>query len=191
MKLYVARHSQSEANLTKSYAGQTDSKLTPQGRLEALEIRPILEGISFDRVYSSDLSRAIETQKIALPGIEGIQTPLLREYDVGSLVGVTFAEAAAKYGDEYRRSRNYVPFGGENGPMVCERARRFLQLLEENPCENVAAFSHNGLLNCLLQVVLNASFDNTAVGSQNCAIHVYEYDGSKWRLLAWNYKGKL
>ena len=62
MKLYVARHGQSEANLTKSYAGQTDSKLTPQGRQEALEIRPILEGISFDRVYSSDLSCAIETQ---------------------------------------------------------------------------------------------------------------------------------
>ena len=75
--------------------------------------------------------------------------------------------------------------------MVCDRARRFLQLLEADPCENVAAFSHNGLLNSLLQAVLNASFDNTSVGSKNCAIHVYEYDGNKWRLLAWNYMGKL
>lgn len=191
MRLFVVRHGQSEANLTKTYAGQSDSKLTPQGRLEALEIRPVLESITFDRVYSSDLSRAVDTQKIAIPGIEGIQTPLLREYDAGSLVGMTIEEAVAKYGGEFRRTRDYLPFGGENGEMVRDRVRQFLKLLEADPCENVAAFSHRGLLNSLLQVVLQSDFDHNSVGSDNCAIHVFEYDGSKWHLLAWNYMGKI
>lgn len=191
MKLFLIRHGQSTANLVKAYAGQTDAPLTEQGRLEAEQIRPILGKFSFDQVYSSDLSRAIDTQKIALPGVEGIQNPLLREYDVGTLVGVGFEEAAAKYGNEFRRKRDYTPFGGENGQMVCQRARDFLQLLEENPCEYVAAFSHNGFLNSMLNVVLKSNFDHTAVGSKNCAVHVYEYDGVRWRLLAWNYMGTV
>ena len=191
MKLFLIRHGQSTANLVKAYAGQTDTPLTEQGRLEAEQIRPILAKFSFDRVYSSDLSRAIDTQRLALPGVEGIRTPLLREYDVGKLVGIGFEEAVTKYGGEFRRKRDYTPFGGENGQMVCQRAKDFLQLLEKDPCEYVAAFSHNGFLNSMLNVVLKSDFDNTAVGSKNCAIHVYEFDGVRWRLLAWNYMGTV
>ena len=79
MKLFLIRHGQSTANLVKTYAGQTDAPLTEQGRLEAEQIRPILGKFSFDRVYSSDLTRAIDTQRIALPDAVAETTPLLRE----------------------------------------------------------------------------------------------------------------
>ena len=66
MKLFLVRHGQTTANQQKIYAGQTDVLLTEQGRQEAESIRPILEKFTFDRVYSSDLTRARRTAE-ALP----------------------------------------------------------------------------------------------------------------------------
>ena len=125
------------------------------------------------------------TQQLALPGYVAEQTKLLREFDVGSLTGKLFAEIPA----EERKPYNY--YGGETNADVCNRVRQFLKELEGKPWENVAAFAHNGVLSSALRVVLNADFSGAAVGSSNCAIHVFEYDGNRWKLLAWNYMGTI
>lgn len=187
MNLFLVRHGQTTANLAKIFAGNTDVMLTPQGRQEALAIRPILSGIPFDKVYTSNLTRAMETQKLALPDLVSVQTPLLQEIDEGELVGVSIPEAIELYGDEFLKARDYTRFHGENAEMVCQRLRRFLSELEKNPCENVAAFAHVGVMNCMMRIVLGAQCDSTAMASPNCAIHVFHFDGSKWSLLAWNY----
>lgn len=194
MRLFLVRHGQTTANLAMIYAGQTDVKLTELGRQQARDIAPVLAPFHFDKVYSSDLSRAFETQQLALPGEVAEQTPLLREYDVGTLVGKTFAEVRQM--NDHRlprngRTRDYSVYGGENNPMVTERIRKFLAMLEADPCENVIAFAHNGILGAMLALVLDADYDRSAAASGNCAIHVFEYNGTDWRLLAWNYMGKL
>ena len=191
MKLFLVRHGQTTANQQKIYAGQTDVMLTEQGRQEAEAIRPILEKFTFDRVYSSDLTRALDTQRLALPGATAIQTPLLREFDEGSLVGMSFAEVQALSDDNYRRRRDYTPYGGESADMVCARLRQFLSILEADPCDTAIAFAHNGIMNMMLRVTLGEELDYTGAHSKNCAIHVFEYTNGKWRLLAWNYMGKL
>ena len=191
MKLFLVRHGQTTANQQKIYAGQTDVQLTEQGRQEAEAIRPILEKFTFDRVYSSNLSRAVETQRLALPGATAIQTPLLREFDEGALVGMSFAEVQARFDDNYRRRRDYTPYGGENADTVCARLRQFLSILEADPCETAIAFCHNGIMNVMLRVVLGENLDYSAANSKNCAIPVFEYTGGKWRLLAWNYMGPV
>ena len=194
MKLFLVRHGQSAANLGRYFAGQGDTPLTELGRQQAAGIRDVLKDIPFDRVYSSDLSRAIGTQKLALPGAEDvIRTPLIREIHVGELENVSFEEVnqrAAELGIVLRRD-GYTTFGGESVAMMRARAEEFLHMLEEDPCEYVAAFAHAGFLGCTLQVVLGAEFDRGTVWSNNCAIHVFEYTDGKWRLLAWNYMGKL
>ena len=187
MKLYLVRHGESVANEKKVYAGQTDVMLTENGRNQARQIQPVLAQIHFDKVYSSDLSRAIETQRLAIPDAEGERTPLLREYTVGTLEGMGFAEVRERYGSTVSTLRDYTPFGGENAEMVCNRLREFLSGLEMQNCENVAAFAHNGTMIAMMEIVLGSGFDRSVVKSGNCAIHVFEYDGIKWRLLAWNY----
>lgn len=191
MKLFLVRHGQTVANRDQFYSGQSDIPLTEQGRQEAEAIRPILAPFTFDRVYCSDLSRAMNTQRLALPDAVAETTPLLREFDVGSLTGKGFAEVRAMQDNTFRSRLDFTGFGGENIDMVCDRVRAFLSQLEADPCENVIAFAHNGVLGCALRTVLNADIDSTAAFSRNCAIHVFEYDGTKWRLLAWNYMGKL
>lgn len=191
MKLFLIRHGQTDANLAKVYSGQKDVLLTEKGISEAEGIRPILANFKFDKVYSSDLTRAVKTQELAIPGVKAVQTPLLREYDMGSLVGMGFQEAKDQYGEAFTLTRDYTPFGGENSEMVCERVRKFTDMLIAEPCDYVAAFAHNGIMSSMLENVIGTAFDRTALKSYNCAIHVYDYDGIKWRLMAWNYMGRI
>ena len=179
MKLFLIRHGQTQANVDKVYAGQQDVPLTEEGRRQAKAIAPIIGDIPFDRVYSSDLSRAIDTQKIALPNAEGIRTPLLREIAVGSAAGYPFGQLPGKEPGwmPSKCATAYREFGGEDQNMLCDRIRKFLKELEEDPCDNVAAFVHNGIMGVLR--------------TNNCGINVFDFDGTKWRLLAWNYKGDV
>lgn len=193
MRLYMIRHGQTYANRDKFYYGKEEVDLTPLGEEQAKSIRPVLERIPFDKVYSSDYLRAIRTQQLALPGVEGIREPLLREIDAGELGGKPHSylvENQAKYGDwtPGKDQRGYAPAGGESMEDVGNRLKKFLQMLEKDPCDNVAAFVHNGVLGCMLRLVLGATdFKRNAVYSANCAVHVFEYDGKMWKLVSWNY----
>lgn len=194
MKVYFVRHGQSQANLDKNFAGQTDAKLTELGKTQAEAIRPILADISFDKVYSSDLSRAHDTQKIALPGYEAETTKLLREIDVGSLAGKSIPEFAAAYGgvSPTAKTGDYTPYGGENRKMLDARVGDFLKMLEQQPYENVAVFAHRGLLMGVLRYILGVpELPNSAILCDNCAINVVEFDGRKWTVLALNYGRKI
>lgn len=191
MKLFLIRHGQTTANLDRIYSGQMDVPLTQEGRAQAQSIRPVLEKIRFDKVYSSDLSRAIDTQKLALPGYEGVQTPLLREYDAGYLAGRHYGDYPQELKEQFQATKNYSIFGGESTQEVCDRVAQFQRMLERENLENVAAFAHNGVLNCMLQNVIGTNFDKNAVRNNNCTINVYEYDGQKWRLIALNYMAEV
>lgn len=181
MKLFLIRHGESVANLEHCFAGQTDSKLTPLGIQQAQSIQGILKEIPFDKVYSSDLSRAHDTQKNALPGYDAELTPLLREYDVGTWGGKPIAEAAKI------KNINYADYGGETWDMVNVRVDKFLTQLQDQPYEYVAAFTHGGFVMNAAQYVLGARLARGKLTSDNCSIQVLEYKDGSWRILAWNY----
>lgn len=187
MKLFVVRHGQSQANLGKCYTGQFNTPLTELGVEQAKAVQPILAPFKFDKVYSSDLSRAADTCANALPGVEVELTPLLREYDVGSLMGKTWEEVGNIQPDDPAKRPDYTAFGGENVEIVSNRVREFLHILEESDFEYVAAFSHFGFMKCMLRVVLGTAFDHRVVKAENCAVYVFEYDGERWSVAALNY----
>ena len=199
MRLYMIRHGQTAANRDKFFYDDTqDIPLTEVGQEQAKGIRPILEKIEFDRVYSSDYRRAIQTQQLAMPDAQNvIRTPLLREISAGELGGKPFSyvyDNLEKFGGwtPVIDNRAYGEFGGESMEMVGQRLRKFLKELETNPCDRVAAFAHGAVMACLLRVVVEADdFCRGAVLSSNCAIHVFDYDGTRWKLIAWNYGAQL
>lgn len=187
MKLFLIRHGESQANIDRVYAGHVDTPLTGTGIEQAMAIRPILEKISFDRVYTSDLHRAWDTQKNAMPNALCTPTKLLREFNVGNLAGQSFVW----HKDKIAMDRDYSPYGGESVEDVCGRVDRFCEMLEKAPCENVAAFTHHGIVVCMLRKILGCGFDSSLLHSFNCSIHVFEYTDGKWRLLAFNYMNPL
>lgn len=184
MNLYLVRHGQSVANLENRHSGWTQLPLTEQGFADARRVGERLIHIPFDRIYSSDLRRAIQTAQTALPGCEPIQLPLLRERSVGSLAERFVADCFAELGETYIRCRetlDFTPYGGENLEMQRDRARAFLRLLEADPCENVAAFSHEGLLGCMLEIVLNFELDRRRIRIPNGSILHFTYGDGLWR----------
>ena len=115
------------------HAGQSDVRLTEQGIEEAKNIAPLLSSIHFDKVFSSDLSRAMDTQSFSLPGRTAVCTPLLREFDVGSLSGRLFADTTEEYGVDFKKLRNYRPLAARTWMMYAAGSKRFCSSLRKAP----------------------------------------------------------
>lgn len=188
MLLFMIRHGQTEGNVQKLFYSQLDMPLTEQGRQQALDIRPVLDQYKFDRVYASDLSRAIETAKLVLPGCEPIPVPALRECQMGWIDGHTHAEILEKYG---YLNDHYEPFGGESPEDMCKRLRSFLGTLEADPCDTVAAFAHSGTIKAMTRIALGLDCQTSNLLSVNCNIAVFRYASGRWTLAAWNLAGNI
>ena len=185
MKVFFVRHGQSEANLQKVYSGQHDFLLTDLGKQQADEIRPFMEKIPFDKVFTSDLTRVIQTQKHALPNAEvALRSPLLREINAGNITGTPINSAVTV---NEKGEKDYSPYGGETFSQVCERLKKFLEEnVEPYDYENVAIFAHHGILIAMLSLAVGNLVNTADVLVKNCGIAIFDYVDGKWRLLSWN-----
>ena len=127
-EFWVVRHGESTWNVLGRYQGQADVPLSLEGRLQAAMLAERLTGQPFDAVYSSDLSRALETarivtERLTLPLFTGAQPtgmqasgapppgpeasgpppvqldPSLREIDVGLLSGKDTPQLRLEHAD--------------------------------------------------------------------------------------------
>ena len=62
-RIFLARHGQSTANLEQRISGQIDFPLSEKGRNQALWLCDVLQHESLSAIYSSSLSRAVETAR--------------------------------------------------------------------------------------------------------------------------------
>lgn len=99
-----------------------------------------MKRISFDKIYSSDLIRARETAEIAIPGCRYEISELLREINVGSLVGKPLSVLTEEQRLDFERN-SYIAFGGESQKDFSDRVTGFMKRLEDLNCENVVFFS--------------------------------------------------
>ena len=194
MKIYFVRHGESVNNITGRYTGWMDVDLTEKGREDALGARELLRHLSFGKVYASDLKRARETAEIALPGIPYEVTPLIREIHIGDVQGVRFVDAPALFPAMKTHKAGEMDFAkvnGESYETFMERVRAFLDLAQSTGEERIAAFCHGGFIHGVLDAVLGARHSITRSEASNCAVTVVEWTGKNWKLITWNYTGKL
>lgn len=169
--LVLMRHGQSEWNRDNKFTGFYDAKLTDQGIEEAKDAGRKLKaaGIEFDQVFTSTLSRANKTARLALTeaGYEDlIETMIahddLRERDYGDLVGLNKDETREKYGKEqvhiWRRSYDTPPPGGECLKDVVEnRVRPYYEANIEDMVmqqgKNVLVAAHGNSLRAMLIIL--------------------------------------
>lgn len=147
--LIFVRHGQSQANLEHVFAGHTDVPLTNVGLLQAENTARFLHDYPIERVYASDLLRAIQTAEPTARdhGLEVIPDREMREIYAGKWEGITFERLLEAYGKDYdawiHDCGRAHPDGGES---VVELSRRiyaeFDKIAEENRGRCVAIFSH-------------------------------------------------
>ena len=184
MLLFLIRHGQTTGNVARLYYGPQDLPLTDVGRDQARSLQPFLSQYTFDRVYASDLARAVETAQLAIPGCEPIQTPLLREMNEGDLMGLTYEQVKENY--SHLPNDSYESVNGESQQQAAARMTEFLKLLEHDPCGHVAAFAHAGIMRCLMRLLLGEKVSVSTLCNPNCNIAVFHWDGQHWSLAAWN-----
>lgn len=213
MKLCLIRHGQSEANSTATHSGWSQVSLTAKGEEEARAVGDLLrrENIAFDRIYTSDLRRAMQTRALALPGncpdtstvTTAEPSPLIREVNVGTLAGRRIADCTREMGEPYIAAKGRFDFrawGGENYEMFCTRILEFLRCLETEAkdSETVAAFCHGGVIHAILDMLFAGTLndgkdipteigiDKPSFACPNCGVFVFEFSKGMWKLRSWN-----
>lgn len=88
-KLHLIRHGMTDGNVNGQYIGLTDLPITTNGIIELEKLKS--DGIypKCDLVFSSPLSRAVETAKIIFPGQEILVNQNFTEIDFGEFEGKT------------------------------------------------------------------------------------------------------
>lgn len=101
--LVVMRHGQTAHNAGNIWQGHLDTELSAVGRAQAAAAASVVAGFGPAAIWSSDLSRAMETAA-AVASVAGLSVTYdarLREVDVGRWQGMTAGDVAEQYPDEH------------------------------------------------------------------------------------------
>jgi broad specificity phosphatase PhoE len=125
--IYVARHGETAWSLTGRHTGRTDLPLTERGECNARRLKNRLEGLTFAKVLTSPLQRAVRTCELAgFRTVAEIDRDLL-EWDYGRYEGRRTVEIRAERPD-WQLFRDGCP-EGEMPAQVAERADRVVRRL--------------------------------------------------------------
>lgn len=212
--LLLIRHGQSEVNVMPDMMGQRgDSNLTETGRRQAKRLGERLnvrEFWTFDRIYSSDYTRALDTAKIVFPEQKIITTPALREYSAGDWTEGTRSQIVTpevKIRMGYM-TNGFLPPNGESMHQVERRASTWLEdtilynkemireathrQREGMEAHNIAVFSHGMTIKCLLHYIMG--FDQNFLWKltlENTSITQLHFGEEGWRLISINDRAHL
>lgn len=194
MKIYLFRHGETEWNKERKLQGQSDVPLNEFGRELAVKTSRALSGLSFDRAFSSPLSRAVETAKII---IDHRNIPLttdkrLMEMHFGDYEGDPFdppkTDPAHPLHNFLCRPECYVSSAGaESFEEAMERAGEFLreQIVPlEGKCENILIVAHGAFNRCLLSGIASIPREDFwKIGLPNCAASILSLENGKFEIL--------
>ncbi|NWF28350.1 histidine phosphatase family protein [Streptomyces sp. PKU-EA00015] len=155
--LLLARHGQTVWHEENRYAGVSDIALTHEGRRQAEALGSWAKVHPVDAVWTSTVSRAIETAEPACRalGLVPRTEHALRECDFGAVEGRTLAEFAAADpagADAFRADPVAHPFPDAEDPRaVAVRGSEALRRIAgAHEGERVLVVAHNTLLRLVL-----------------------------------------
>ena len=192
MEVYIIRHGQTIWNASAKLQGHTDIELDERGRASAIELGERLEedGVVFDAIYSSPLSRAYETACFirGRQNIPVIKDDRLKEIGFGEMEGVTY-DVWLKSDSPYRfffdePGQYFPPPGGESLEELCERAKDFVrsELETDFKAKRILVAGHGALnkaMMCYLEGYDKSNFWGSGL-QKNCEADVFSYDGNTW-----------
>lgn len=145
-KIYLARHGETIWSLSGQHTGMTDIPLTEQGEKNAKQLGKRLQELTFAKVFSSPLQRALKTCELAGFGSMVMPDPLLEEWNYGDYEGRTTTEIHQTQPDWFI-FRDGCP-GGELPKQVAQRCD---QMIEKMKAINgdILIFAHAHILRML------------------------------------------
>lgn len=148
MKLYIMRHGETAWNAEDRILGSTDMPLNEKGREQARKAAEEMKEIPFDVIYTSCLSRSMETGLAVAAVHEGCQVihmKCLNEHDFGEFEGQD--RLSEEYQCEKRKCFKRYP-GGESFLDVAARVYPFIKGILSDPDmqdKTILIASHGGI----------------------------------------------
>lgn len=186
--LYAFRHGETDWNKEYRFQGRVDIPLNETGRKQALRLQRFFKDHPVEAVLCSDLSRAIETAKIAMGGREVpfVIEPRIRETNLGDVEGMTHDEIQEKFGvDVLENWRSIHPDTWNtrfpNGETKSEHLSRILaglnDFVQTTDYETIAVSTHGGSLRRVLHHLHPELTEAVMVG--NCVLYEMKFDQEK------------
>ncbi len=180
--ILLIRHGETAWNRAKIFRGRHDIPLNENGRAQARLVAAALESRQIDAAYSSPLSRAMETAKIALQPrpIDVIATAGLTDIDYGEWTGLEETEVARRWPEEYARwtaePAMSQPAGGETLQLVFARAYVALEeIVRKHEGQTVAIFAHRVVNKALVLAMLGLGVERFPfIRQDNCNVSEFE-----------------
>lgn len=148
-RLVLVRHGQTDWNIQGKWQGHSDIPLNEEGLKQAELVADKLKNEAIDHIYSSDLTRAIQTaesinryhQKLI------IEDYRLREQNLGRWEGIHHREIASIFPEEWERfvadPENTQISGGESTGQLSIRIREALtEIVLNHHRESVMVVAH-------------------------------------------------
>lgn len=201
--IYIIRHGESVANLEHRVCGHTDTPLSELGIKQADVTAEALADVHFDRIYSSDLSRAYDT---ALPhakkrGLSVEKREGLREIFLGEWEYLSVDEIVEKYGKEayYDGWRGnfgtYVTPGGEGAVKCGKRIYAEIEkICREREDGQILIVCHGAAIRTFCLEVMGTSpekYAETLPYPSNASYTKVSYDGDCFKILEFSVDGYL
>ena len=160
-RLYLARHGATQLTAEDRFSGAAGAELSDEGRAQAGRLGERLNGERLVAVYSSPLSRTVETARL-IGQVCGLTPQLrdgLREISHGRWEGLTRREVEERYHDEYvaweEDPFTFAPEDGESGVAVLARALPVIrEIVTRHRGEQVAVVSHKATIRLILSSLL-------------------------------------
>lgn len=176
LELLLIRHGATTGNAERRYIGQaTDLSLSEHGRKELTDRRARGVYPPADALYSSPMSRCVETARLLYPMLVPTILPSLAELDFGAFEGKTYEQL--KDDPAYRRWIDTqgltAPPGGESGQEFTGRLRGAMRQIADDAgkrkISRAAVVTHGGCIMNLIVAFHSASHQG------NTPVDMYDY----------------
>ena len=161
-KIIIIRHGQSIGNMTRLFLGHTDLDLSELGYRQAIVTAEHLRDEKIDKIYSSDLIRAVNTATphAKMRNLEVILSKNLRECYAGGWEKLYVDEIIEKWGrevfvDQWRDNFGCFTFpDGESTRAAGERFyKEILSICEQNEGKTVLISSHAAIIRSFWAII--------------------------------------
>lgn len=184
-ELYLIRHGETELNTAGVFYGWTDCGISEKGVAQAEDLADILQGVDFDAVISSSLSRAVVTAVI-VSGYTPDEIKMddrLRELNFGDWEGLHHSEIKQKHKEAWDKWgsdwKNASPPRGESFFEIYNRVKSSIEeILDEYKGRKVLIVSHHGTMRIIPMILLGLTAEAywSFTAEQGRYSH-YEIDG--------------
>jgi len=188
-KLILVRHGETEENKTNIVQGHKYGTLSDLGKEQAKKVAEKLKSEDIGAIYSSDLSRAMNTAKEIhkFHNVDLISDEGLRERNLGCFEGGSFDDynkAASEFDNGWI---DFCPEGGESKREVHARLSKVFDRIAAENDRDVVLVSHGGALFCLMHHLNGEELGKDSdYWHGNTGVTYLEKDGDKWKVVKFN-----